>query len=398
MCGIVGYLGQKSPVPLIVESLRSLEYRGYDSAGIAYLDDDNLFHIYKAAGKLTNLEGVLPSEAFLPNGNSSHIAIGHIRWATHGAATDVNAHPHHGGTQQIALVHNGIIENYFEIKDELEKKGRVFLSDTDTECIAQLLEDLCDTMPCTTPSEFRVIIETTLKKLVGAYALSIIHKNFPNHLFAVRNHAPLVIGESETETENNAKTKEYFVASDAVAIAGHTQHILFLKDQEIAEITTDGIALTDLNGTPVDAVLERIDMGPLQIDKKGFKHFMLKEIHEQPDVVRNSLSGRLVSTDRPIRLMPGKADSSEPKQAMLDILKTVERLVIVGCGTSYNAGLVGKYFIEELVAIPVEVESAGEYRYRKPVINDKTLIVAISQSGETADTLQAVRQIGRAHV
>ncbi len=384
MCGIVGYLGKKSAVPLILDSLRTLEYRGYDSAGIAFLDDDNLFHIYKAAGKLVNLESVLPDSTPLKSG--SHIGIGHIRWATHGAANEINAHPHHGGHQEIALVHNGIIENYFEIKQELEAKGRNFISDTDTECIAQLLEQLTSEMPSDTPEQFRVVIQATLNKLVGAYALSIINKKFPNHLFAIRNHAPLVIGKGENE---------YLVASDAVAIISHTQELLFLKDKEIAEITPEGIRLTRLDGTPIEAVLEHVELGPLQIDKKGFKHFMLKEIYEQPDVVRNSLSGRLVSAERPIRLLPGEPKDSLKKQTLDTILKYMDRIVIVGCGTSFNAGLVGKYFIEEMVSVPVEVESAGEYRYRKPIISDKTLIVAISQSGETADTLEAVRRAAK---
>ncbi len=381
MCGIVGYLGKKSAVPLILDSLRTLEYRGYDSAGIAFLDDDNLFHIYKAAGKLVNLENVLSNRNASENKN--HIGIGHIRWATHGPATEVNAHPHHGGQQEIALVHNGIIENYFEIKQELEAKGRTFVSETDTECIAQLLEQLTSEMPSETPEQFRTVIQATLNKLIGAYALSIINKKFPEHLFAIRNHAPLVIGKGENE---------YLVASDAVAIISHTQHLLFLKDKEIAEITPEGIRLTDIDGTPIEPIIEHVNLGPLQIDKKGFKHFMLKEIHEQPDVVRNSLSGRLISAECPIRLLPSEAEDSSLNHELNKTLKEINRIVVVGCGTSFNAGLVGKYFIEELVGIPVEVESAGEYRYKKPIINEKTLIIAISQSGETADTLEAVRR------
>ncbi len=382
MCGIVGYLGRKPVVPLIIESLRTLEYRGYDSAGIAFLNGDEVFHIYKAAGKLVNLESALPQELFSQNGTGLHIGIGHIRWATHGAANHVNAHPHVGDKSEIALVHNGIIENYFEIKQELQAKGRVFVSDTDTECVAQLLEHLSTEMAVSTPDDFRQVVRTALKKLRGAYALSIINRRFPDHLFAVRNHAPLVVGEGDSE---------YLVASDAVAIIPHTNRIIFLKDREIVEISPSGVTLTDMDGNPLEARAEEVNMGPLQIDKMGFKHFMLKEIHEQPDVVRNSLSGRMVSTDRPIRLLPSEEETAKA-HAMEEILAKTRRLVIVGCGSSYNAGLVGKYFIEELVRVPVEVEAAGEYRYRSPVIDENTLLVAISQSGETADTLEAVRQ------
>lgn len=385
MCGIVGYLGQKAPVPLIVDSLRHLEYRGYDSAGVAYLDGENLLQIYKASGKLLNLENILPADVQnrrLSNGNGNgnghrHIGIGHIRWATHGAANDVNAHPHTGSRNEIALVHNGIIENFYELRTELQAKGQVFQSDTDTESVVQLLEYLSQD-----ESDFSKVILKALSKLQGAYALTVISRKHPDRLYAARNQAPLVIGIGKDAQGND----EYIVASDAVAIVQHTNRLIYLKDGEIAEISPSGIKLMNLEGQVIEPKIETISTDPLTIDKKGYKHFMLKEIYEQPDVVRNSLSGRLQSVSQPIWLLDDEA------QAKLDqVLNQISRIVIIGCGTSYHAGLVGKYFIEDLVQVPVEVEAAGEFRYRNPVINGNDLVITMSQSGETADTLAALR-------
>ncbi len=383
MCGIVGYLGRKAPVPLIVESLRHLEYRGYDSAGVCYLDDENLLQVYKASGKLVNLQNVLPEE--LQNRHQQklnghqHIGIGHIRWATHGAATDINAHPHLSTRREIALVHNGIIENFYELRKELQQKGQQFLSDTDTESVVQLLEYLSQG-----ESDFLKVLQQALTKLQGAYALTVISRRHPDHLYAARHQAPLVIGVGE-----DAEGKpEYMVASDAVAIVQHTNRIIFLKDGEIAEITPQGLRIINLAGEPVSPVIETISTDPLTIDKKGYKHFMLKEIYEQPDVVRNSLTGRLQSVHQPIWLL---GNTPEKEAAFSQVLTDIDRIVIIGCGTSYNAGLVGKYFIEELVQIPVEVEAAGEFRYRSPFISNRDLVITISQSGETADTLAALR-------
>lgn len=399
MCGIVGYIGKKAPVPLVIQSLRHLEYRGYDSAGVAFIDDVNELHIYKSTGKLVNLEKILPAEIGLqvassvPVSTSSsgvalaerdqvRIAIGHIRWATHGAPTEINAHPHVGGRSQIALVHNGIIENYFEIRSELQSLGHVFVSETDTECVVQLLEHLSQDEP-----DFLAVIRKALKRLKGAYALSIINKNEPHKLYAVRNQAPLIVGVGTGETVG-----EFIVASDAVAIVQHTDQLIYIKDNEIVELSPGKMSISDLDGNPITPVIEQVSIGPLQIDKKGYKHFMLKEIYEQPDVVRNSLSGRLVAANMPIRLF-GHADedSTGKHDSLQELLSNINRILIIGCGTSYNAGLVGKYLIEELVKIPVEVESAGEFRYRNPVLNDSTLVVTVSQSGETADTLAALR-------
>jgi glucosamine--fructose-6-phosphate aminotransferase (isomerizing) len=362
MCGIVGYLGKKPVVPLVLDSLRQLEYRGYDSSGIAYLDADALLQVYKASGKLLNLEAILPN-----NPSTAGVAIGHIRWATHGAPTDANAHPHVNGSQTLALVHNGIIENFLELKRELVAKGYIFTSDTDTECVVHLLEEMEKQAP-----DFPTALRMALGRLRGAYALTIINRRTPERLYAVRCHAPLVVGVGPDN--------DYVVASDTVAVAAITNRILYLKDNEIVEVGPEGLRLMDMKGQSVPPEITVINAAYLQVDKRGYKHFMLKEIHEQPDVVRNSLAGRLLGVDAPVQMMD------------VTSLSAVDRIVIIGCGTSYHAGLVGKYILEELVRIPVEVESAGEYRYRNPVLTQNTLILAISQSGETADTLAAIRQ------
>ncbi|MDH4379559.1 MAG: glutamine--fructose-6-phosphate transaminase (isomerizing) [Vampirovibrionales bacterium] len=416
MCGIVGYLGPSNPVPLIIESLRCLEYRGYDSAGIALLDDAQQLHVVKSAGKLQNLVDRLAAEGNVaPRGDGSnavttlfsapntqaasttnghtHLGMGHIRWATHGAANDVNAHPHMGTERQIAVVHNGIIENYYTLRQQLQAEGRTPVSETDTECIVQLLESnwaAKGRLETGSLEAFRKTVIETLGQLQGAFALVIMHRQFPETLWVVRRQAPLVIGIKDIT--NHASNKpafggEFVVASDTVAVIPHTNRIVFLKDDEVAELSTAGLRLMTQDGTVITPVIETVDASPLQIDKKGFRHFMLKEIHEQPDVIRQSLSGRLQHPEDPIQLFGASVD--------ITALKAVDRLVVIGCGTSLNAGLVGKYAIEDLVGIPVSVESAGEYRYRRPIITPNTLVVAISQSGETADTLEAVRQTAK---
>jgi glutamine---fructose-6-phosphate transaminase (isomerizing) len=401
MCGIVGYLGTQTAVPLMIEGLRQLEYRGYDSAGVAFLNDENVLEVYKASGKLVNLENILPAHALshtaanvgigstLPANvaavtpNGVDMGIGHIRWATHGLPNDVNAHPHVSHNGNIALVHNGIIENFYDLRQELQAEGFVFVSETDTECIAHLLESIQKT-----ESDFKQVIAKAIARMRGAYALVIINKQLPNQLFAVRHQAPLVIGLGKQAPNAN----EFWVASDAVAIAKHTQKIIYLKDHEIAALSVDGLVLTTLEGQPVQPVVEVINSDPLTVDKKGFKHFMMKEIHEQPDVVRNSLANRLLGAELPIQLFP---KTSAMQVAFNHRMPSINRVMIIGCGSSYNAGLVGKYFIEELVRIPVEVEAAGECRYRNPILDENTLVIAISQSGETADTLEAMRQAQR---
>ncbi len=384
MCGIVGYLGHQSPVPLIVDGLRHLEYRGYDSAGVAFLDDANIIEVYKATGKLINLEKILPPGLALRRRDEApearqQIGIGHTRWATHGAANDVNAHPHKGTRNEIVLVHNGIIENFVELRAELEKQGCEFLSDTDTECAVQLLEHLSEG-----ETDFSKVILKALTRLHGAYALAVISKRHPNHLYAARNQAPLAIGIGQ----DAAGKPEYYVTSDVVAIVKHTNQFIYLKDGQIAEMSPEGIRIFDFDGNIVTPVIETISPDPLTIDKKGYKHFMLKEIYEQPDVVRNSLTGRLQSIHQPIWLVGNTPEEEATFQQALD---GIERLVIIGCGTSFNAGMVGKYFIEDVVQMPVEVEAAGEFRYRNPVIHKNDLVITLSQSGETADTLAALR-------
>ncbi|MDX2085149.1 MAG: glutamine--fructose-6-phosphate transaminase (isomerizing) [Candidatus Melainabacteria bacterium] len=377
MCGIVGYLGKRTVVPVLIDGLRYLEYRGYDSAGIAFLQNDQqAFAVYKKSGKLSNLEAILPPNVFEPNGHQLHVGIGHIRWATHGAPTDLNAHPHLGAQGDIALVHNGIIENYGEIRQQLTAQGYVFQSQTDTECVAHLLESaMAQALGAAPEIDFLETIRRAFSQLRGAYALTIANRKFPDRLYVVRNHAPLVIGVGD---------QEYMVASDSVAVSSVVDRVVYLKDREIAEISPQGIRLMTLDGVLLEPRVDVLQSGPLLIDKKGFKHFMLKEIYEQPDVLRNSLSGRLLSADHPVQLF----DESD---SVMERLLTAKRLLIIGCGTSYNAGLVGKYFIEEVARIPVQVEAAGEFRYRKPVLDADTLVVAISQSGETADTLEAIR-------
>lgn len=406
MCGIVGYIGQDNPIPILVSSLQTLEYRGYDSSGIAFIDRQHAVQVYKSAGKLNNLERLLDSQNGKVSGAFerpetekaySNLGIGHIRWATHGPANDVNAHPHTGQDRQVAVVHNGIIENFHTLRETLKASGRVFASDTDTECVVQLLEYECQQQNVETLEDFRRVFFDVLSQLDGAFALAVIHQKFPGHLFAARCHAPLVVGVMPTSASSNltesheSAPQSFMVASDAVALVPHTQSVIYLNDYEIAELSADGIQLTDFEGNTKPVRVEVLDNSPLQIDKKGYKHFMLKEIHEQPDVIRNTLSGRLTDVSQPISLF------NDPTQceSFTDMLKTVERMVVIGCGTSLNAGMVGKYFMEEVARVPVDVEAAGEYRYRDPIIPTNTLLIAISQSGETADTLEAVRQVSK---
>jgi glutamine---fructose-6-phosphate transaminase (isomerizing) len=307
------------------------------------------------------------------------VGIGHIRWATHGAPTVANAHPHHGQQGEVVLVHNGIIENFADLKQELQGQGCVFHSQTDTETVAHLVEETLKN----TGHDFISAIAQVRKTLHGAYALTMMHKQAPGKLYVARQQAPLVIGVGQGE---------YWVGSDVVALVPYTNQIIYLEDGQYAEISVDhGVRLYGPDDTPLDVTLHTIQTGPLTVDKKGYKHFMLKEIYEQPDVVRNALLERLSGIESTVQLAN---DSPVPEKAtttLSQLCEQVNRIVIIGCGTSYNAGMVAKYLIEELVRIPVAVEAAGEYRYRTPVLDAQTLVVAISQSGETADTLEALR-------
>jgi glucosamine--fructose-6-phosphate aminotransferase (isomerizing) len=382
MCGIVGYLGYKAIAPLLVESLRTLEYRGYDSSGIAlYNPATQNIQIYKATGKLQNLVDALPPALWQePPSKTLQVGIGHIRWATHGAPTVENAHPHHGQHGEVVLVHNGIIENFAELKQALQAKGYVFNSQTDTETVAHLLEELLSTHE----NNFLPAVAALRRELHGAYALTMMHKQAPGKLYVARQQAPLVIGVGQQG--------EYWVASDVVALVSYTNQIIYLEDGQYAELSEEGgVKLFGADNTPVEVKIHTIQTGPLTIDKKGYKHFMLKEIYEQPDVVRNALLERITSEASPVFMANDTPIPSKEAVSIAQLTHEVDRVIIIGCGTSYNAGMVAKYLIEALVRIPVEVEAAGEYRYRSPVLHERCLVVAISQSGETADTLEALR-------
>jgi glutamine---fructose-6-phosphate transaminase (isomerizing) len=382
MCGIVGYLGYKAIAPLLVESLRTLEYRGYDSSGIAlYNPATQNIQIYKATGKLQNLVDALPPALWQePPSKTLQVGIGHIRWATHGAPTVENAHPHHGQHGEVVLVHNGIIENFAELKQALQAKGYVFNSQTDTETVAHLLEELLSIHE----NNFLPAVAALRRELHGAYALTMMHKQAPGKLYVARQQAPLVIGVGQQG--------EYWVASDVVALVSYTNQIIYLEDGQYAELSEEGgVKLFGADNTPVEVKIHTIQTGPLTIDKKGYKHFMLKEIYEQPDVIRNALLERITSEASPVFMANDTPIPSKEALSIAQLTHEVDRVIIIGCGTSYNAGMVAKYLIEALVRIPVEVEAAGEYRYRNPVLNERCLVVAISQSGETADTLEALR-------
>ncbi len=367
MCGIVGYIGDKSAVEILVEGLRKLEYRGYDSSGVA-LNVNNEIKIYKAEGKLQNLENVL-----LPHKNEiegANLGIGHIRWATHGAPTEINAHPHTCSCGKLVIVHNGIIENFKELKADLIKKGCTFRSQTDTETVAHLIANEYEKVKDLTEA-----VRLATRKIIGAYALCIMHKDMPNMLVATKRNAPLLVGIGEGE---------YFVASDVPAIIEHTKKALYLNDDEIVTLTKENIKLINEDNQELNQKIEVLPWEPVALSKMGFKHFMLKEIHEQPDVIRNVLSGKLYNIDEPISLKEVKLTKEK--------LKKLNRIQVIACGTSMHAAMVGKYLIEEFCDIAVDVEASSEYIYRKTVTDENTLVIGVSQSGETADTLTAIKQ------
>ncbi len=366
MCGIIGYIGNKQVIPVILSGLSNLEYRGYDSAGIAYLENSNI-NIYKAQGKLQNLKD--KTEGLMTN-NSLNIGIGHIRWATHGVPNETNAHPHVSYGNKVALVHNGIIENYKELKDDLVKKGYNIQSQTDTEIIVHLIEEKLKETPDKTTA-----IRNTLNDLDGAYALGIVFADEPETFFAARKSAPLIVGIGEGEN---------FIASDVPAILEYTKKVIYLEDNEIAKLTKDNVEIFNKENEKIEKKVELIPWEPVAIDKMGYKHFMLKEIHEQPNVVRQTLSDKLHSSEEPVQLNEVKLNEED--------LKKLERIQIIACGTSLHAAMVGKYIIEELVEIPVDVEASSEYIYKKNISGKNSLTIGISQSGETADTLTAIRQ------
>ena len=364
MCGIVGYIGPKKVVPLILDGLHRLEYRGYDSAGIAVVNKNGKLEIRRASGKLNNLEEVLRESPI-----EGVYGIGHTRWATHGRPTEENAHPHRDCTGEVVVVHNGIIENYLELKKELTGEGHKFVTETDTEVIAHLVEKYSKDKP------LEEAVRLTVKRLTGVYALSVISTRDPNKIVAARLGPPSVVGLGD---------HEYFIASDIPALLHHTREIFFLADGDIAVITPSGVRVMDGDGKTVERPPQHISWDPILAEKGGFKHFMQKEIFEQPRAVRDTFIGR-------ISLDTGKAflDSIDISEAEF---RDFTNIKIVACGTSWHAGLAGKFMIEKLARIPVEVDYGSEFRYRDPIVDARTLVIAISQSGETADTLAAQRE------
>ena len=363
MCGIIGYLGPKPIVPVLIDGLKRLEYRGYDSAGIALVKNGDV-EIRRSAGKLNRLEQVIAT-----NPIDGEYGVGHTRWATHGRPTEENAHPHRDCTGKIVVVHNGIIENYLELKHELQAAGHTFETETDTEVIAHLVE-----------GEFKDdglenAVRRSLNKLRGLFGIVLVHADDPGKIVAVRNGPPIVIGLGDDE---------FFVASDVPAILSHTRNVVFLGDEEMAILTRTGIEFTDYGGQTVSVSPQRIQWDPVMAEKAGYKHFMRKEIFEQPWALQETVLGRVYEEHG--RIFLGELELDD------QALQSIEKVVILACGTSWHAALVGKFLIEQLARIQVEVDYGSEYRYRDPISNDNTLAVVITQSGETADTLAALRE------
>ena len=367
MCGIVGYIGSKSAVDILLEGLTNLEYRGYDSAGVA-VNVDGQVELYKAEGKLQNLKDVVEEKK--SHIDKSTIGIGHIRWATHGAPTTANAHPHSCNCGKVAVVHNGIIENYKELREKLEKQGCTFRSQTDTETVAHLVAS-----KYAQTKDLTEAVRLATKEIEGAYALCVIHQDIKDTIVATRRNAPLLIGIGEGE---------YYIASDVPAIIQYTKKAMYIDDNQIVTVTPNSMKYIDENKNVLTPKIEILPWEPVALSKMGYKHFMLKEIHEQPDVVRNVLSGKLRAVDAPIVLNEVTLSKED--------LKNLNRIQIVACGTSLHAAMIGKYLIEDLCGIPVDVEPASEFIYRRTITNEKTLVIGVSQSGETADTITAVRQ------
>src|SRR5437868_393799 len=365
MCGIVGYVGNKQVVPVILDGLRKLEYRGYDSAGIAVVDENHHLDIVSAEGKLRNLE-----EAIRLKPLDGTYGIGHTRWATHGRPTEENAHPHRDCTGRVVVVHNGIIENYLQLKDRLRRSDHHFVTETDTEIVAHLIEEYMKQS-----DSFERAVRAAVRDLRGIFALSIISTGEPDTIIAVRQGPPVVIGLGDGE---------YFVASDIPPILQHTRDVFFLGDGEIAVLTKDSVRVMDFDGNSVEPQRQRITWDPIMAEKGGFKHFMLKEIYEQPRAVRDTVQGRVSLDTGRVYLEAMNITEAE--------FREFNRVMIAACGTSWHAGLAGKYMLEQLARLPVEVDYASEFRYRDPVIDDKTLLIVISQSGETADTIAALRE------
>ncbi|HSB32568.1 MAG TPA: glutamine--fructose-6-phosphate transaminase (isomerizing) [Candidatus Sulfobium mesophilum] len=361
MCGIIGYTGTKNAVNIIIEGLRKLEYRGYDSAGVAFFSDKGV-DVIRCKGKIKDLASIVEKEA-----PASMTAIGHTRWATHGKPSEENAHPHR--SDGVVLVHNGIIENYISLKKNLERKGYKFNSDTDTEVLCHLIRDYTNTLP------LEQAVREALKEVKGAYALAVINEKEPGKVVGVRKDSPLVVGLGDGE---------YFLASDVPAFLSYSRDVIYLDEEEMVVLTGEGVLVTKLDGTPVHKDVQSITMSPSMAEKGGYRHFMLKEIFEQPRAVGDTLRGRF-------SLESGEVNIEEFGISE-DILKKINKIFIVACGTSWHAGLVGKYMFEDLARMSVEVDIASEFRYRKPLVDSGHLLIVITQSGETADTLAAQRE------
>jgi len=365
MCGIVAYIGKKKAFPIILKGLKRLEYRGYDSAGVALLNDGKL-NIYKRSGKVSNLE-----EFALQNDLDGHVGIGHTRWATHGAPNDINAHPHFSMDGSMALIHNGIIENYDVLKRDLLSKGYSFKSETDTEVLIHLIDDIRKNEKVW----FGEALRRALHHVVGAYAIVLISKDEPNKLVAARKSSPLVVG--------IGNEGDFYLASDATPIVEYTKNVVYLEDEEIAIIELEeGLRIFNIGDQEKTPYVQQLELELEALEKGGYEHLMIKEIHEQPRSIQDCFRGRLNATEGWVSL--GGIRDYEQK------IINANRLIIVACGTSWHAGLVGEYLIEDLARINVEVEYASEFRYRNPIITENDIVIAISQSGETADTLAAL--------
>jgi glucosamine--fructose-6-phosphate aminotransferase (isomerizing) len=362
MCGIVGYVGFRQAYPVIIKGLKRLEYRGYDSAGIALLNGG--LNVYKKKGKVSELE-----ESLTETDLQSTIGIGHTRWATHGEPNDVNAHPHYSASEDLAIIHNGIIENYSSLKEELQRKGHHFQSDTDSEVFIHLIEDIKENLGLSLEESVRI----AMSQVVGAYAIVVMEKSAPDQLIAARKGSPLVVGVGKGE---------FFLASDATPIIEYTNEVVYLNDFEIVIIRNGELSISNINAQPQIPYIQTLEMELESIEKGGFEHFMLKEIFEQPRSVQDCLRGRL-SAEKGHLVLGGMRE-------YLNRVNNIDRIILLGCGTSWHAGLVAEYVLEEFTRIPVEVEYASEFRYRNPIIREGDLVIVISQSGETADSLAAL--------
>lgn len=366
MCGIVGYIGYRDAYPVLIKGLHRLEYRGYDSAGVALLTDDDKMNVYKEKGKVSNLEALAATKD-----TSGHIGIAHTRWATHGEPSMVNAHPHVSQNGKLALVHNGIIENYASLKTFLEEKGYTFKSSTDTEVLVQLIEFIQNEYH----KNLREAVSAALRRVTGAYAIAVLDTDSPDRIVVARKSSPLVVGIGEDH-------KEFFLASDALPIVEYTNQMVYLNDGEVATLKVgEKMEIYNLDNEEIDPKVKEVDINLDSLEKGGYNHFMLKEIHDQPRCIADCMRGRLLAGEKKIVLSAVEQHK--------DRLLRAKRFIIVACGTSWHAGLIGRQMIEQWCEIPVEVEYASEFRYRKPVIQSDDVVIAISQSGETADTLAA---------